>query len=283
MESTQSPQSSVVDPDAPAAKVLLDRVDPRIAVVTLNRPDKLNALDAESVQCLNEHLDVLASDRECRAIVLTGAGRGFCAGLDLDGYGTAPGAEGLGRVQASFATQQHMAGLVARLRDLPQPVIAAVNGPAAGGGLALALGCDVRVASTNARFNVAFVKIGLSGCDMGLSWLLPRLVGASRAFELMLTGRTIDAEEAERIGLVLRTVPDGGGLDAALEIAGNVASNSPWGVRMTKEVMWSQLEVGSLRAGIDLENRTQILSTFTEDMQEAVRSFREKRAPTYGP
>jgi len=163
------------------------------------------------------------------------------------------------------------------MRALPVPVIAAVNGPAAGGGLALALGSDIRVAGASARFNVAFVRIGLSGCDIGVSWLLPRLIGASRAWELMLTGRIIDAREADHIGLVSRVVSDDALLDSALETAELIAANSPWGVRMTKEVAWSQLEIGSLQAGIDMENRTQILSSFTEDHREAMTAFLEKR------
>jgi len=137
-------------------------------------------------------------------------------------------------------------------------------------------------AVASARFNVAFVKIGLSGCDIGVSWLLPRLVGASTAFELLLTGRLIDADTAHRIGLVSRVVPDGEVVDAALAIAEEIAGNSPMGVRMTKEVMWSQLEIGSLQAGIDLENRTQILTSFTEDAGEAVAAFVEKRPPAFG-
>ena len=185
-------------------------------------------------------------------------------------------------VEAGFATQTDIASLVPRLRSLPQPVVAAVNGPAAGGGLALSLACDVRIAGASARFNVAFVRLGISGCDIGVSWLLPRLVGASRAWELMLTGRIIDADEADRIGLVLRVVPDGDLIEQALGTARLIVANSPWGVRMTKEVMWSQLEVGSLQAGIDLENRTQVLSSHTGDMREAVAAFMEKRPPRFG-
>ncbi len=259
------------------ASILTEKVRRGVTLITLNRPASLNAMTAELVSELYEVLGVVSADRECRAVVLTGAGRGFCAGLDLKGYGTAPGAENLGGVEAAFATQTHIAALVPRLRAVPQPVIAAVNGPAAGGGLALALASDVRIGAASARFNVAFVRLGLSGCDIGVSWLLPRLIGASRAWELMLTGRIIDAEEAERIGLLLRVVPDGHVLDAALETAGLIAANSPWGVRMTKEVMWAQLEVASLRAGIDLENRTQVLSTMTGDMREAIRAFLERR------
>ena len=145
-------------------------------------------MNAALIGELHDALADVAVDRACRVVVLTGAGRGFCAGLDLGGYGAAPGSEDLDRVGATFATQTHIAALVPRLRSLPQPVIAAVNGPAAGGGLALALASDIRIAAATARFNVAFVRLGLSGCDIGVSWLLPRLIGASRAWELMLTG-----------------------------------------------------------------------------------------------
>jgi len=214
-------------------------------------------------------------------VVLTGAGRGFCSGLDLGGYGTVPGSEGRGQVVGGFSTQQHIASLIPRLRALPVPVIAAVNGAAAGGGMALALGSDIRIAGASARFNVAFVRIGLSGCDIGVSWLLPRLIGASRAWELMLTGRIIESAEADAIGLVARVVPDDQLLDAALETASLIAANSPWGVRMTKEVAWSQLEIGSLQAGIDIENRTQILSSFTTDHREAMTAFLGKRPPQF--
>jgi enoyl-CoA hydratase len=261
--------------------VLTSRPADGVTLLTLNRPEKLNAMDVTLVSELHAALDQVAGDRSCRVVVLTGEGRGFCAGLDLAGYGDAPDSEGRGRVGAGFATQQHIAALVPRLRSLHQPVIAAVNGAAAGGGLALALASDVRIAATSAKFNVAFVRIGLSGCDIGVSWLLPRLIGASRAWELMLTGRVIDSAEADHIGLVTRVVPDGSVVDAALETAALIAANSPWGVRMTKEVAWSQLEVGSLQAGIDLENRTQVLSSMTGDMPEAIAAFLEKRPPTY--
>ncbi|MGZ8763881.1 MAG: enoyl-CoA hydratase-related protein, partial [Acidimicrobiia bacterium] len=174
-----------------------------------------------------------------------------------------------------------VAGMVPALREQPQPVIAAVNGAASGGGLALALGADVRIAATSARFNVAFVRVELSGCDVGVSWMLPRLIGASRAYELMLTGRFVASAEAERIGLVTTVVADDALLDAALDEADLMLANSPFGVRMTKEVMWSQLEIGSLHAGIDLENRTQILASTSGDMNEAMAAFLEKRPPRF--
>jgi enoyl-CoA hydratase len=262
--------------------LLVDQPEDGVTRITLNRPDRLNAMNVELIAELHDTLGAVATDSACRVVVLTGAGRGFCAGLDLGGYGPAPRSEGLGRVETGFATQTHIAALVPRLRSLPQPVIAAVNGPAAGGGLALSLACDIRIAAVSARFNVAFVRLGISGCDIGVSWMLPRLIGASRAWELMLTGRIMEAEEADRIGLVLRVVPDDRLLDAALETARLIVANSPWGIRMTKEVMWSQLEVSSLQAGIDLENRTQVLSSMTGDMQEAVAAFLEKRPARYG-
>ncbi|MHB8438290.1 MAG: enoyl-CoA hydratase/isomerase family protein [Acidimicrobiales bacterium] len=259
------------------ATVLLEQVGDGITRLTLNRPERLNAMTAELIEELHHALDTVAADRGCRVVILTGAGRGFCAGLDLGGYGTPQGSGAGGAVAEGFAIQTHIARLVPHFRSLPQPVIAAVNGPASGGGLALALASDIRIAAHSARFNVAFVRLGLSGCDIGVSWLLPRLVGASRAWELMLTGRLVDAAEAQSMGLVLRAVPDEELMDAAVETASQIAANSPWGVRMTKEVMWTQLEIGSLQAGIDIENRTQVLSTFTGDMQEAVRAFVEKR------
>src|SRR3954453_17890645 len=194
--------------------ILVSNPAPGVTQLTLNRPERLNAMTHELVAELHEGLDLVAADRSCRAVILTGAGRGFCAGLDLKGAGVAPGSEGMGTAAGGMRGQQHIARLVPHMRATPQPIIAAVNGPAAGGGLALALASDVRIAGQSAKFNVAFVRIGLSGCDIGVSWMLPRLIGASRAWELMLTGRIIDASEADKIGLVSRVVPDDELLDS---------------------------------------------------------------------
>jgi enoyl-CoA hydratase len=260
-----------------------ETIDPGITLLTLDRPERLNAMSRELVADLHDALAAVADDRECRVVILTGAGRGFCAGLDLKETGdlATDVADGGGGPPAAMRGQQRIASLVTRLRALSKPVIAAVNGPATGGGLALALACDVRVAAESARFNVAFIRVGLSGCDIGVSFLLPRLVGASRAFELMLTGRMIDAAEADRIGLVSRVVPDGKVVDAALDTAELIRANSPFGVWMTKEVMWDNLEASSLQAAIDLENRTQLLSSYTGDMREALAAFLEKRPPRF--
>ncbi len=257
--------------------IVVEPGGPGVVVLKLNRPERLNAMNYELVRGLYDRFDELEADRECRVIVLTGCGRGFCAGLDLTEGASPPTTAGRGRAQAGMTVQKLIAGLVPRMRSMPQPIIAAVNGAASGGGLALALASDVRIAAQSARFNVAFIRVGLSGCDIGVSWMLPRLIGASRAFELLLTGRLVDAAEADRIGLVTRVVPDADVVASTLQTAELIVGNSPFGVRMTKEVMWSQLEIGSLQAGIDLENRTQVLSSFTGDLTEAMAAFVEKR------
>jgi enoyl-CoA hydratase len=254
---------------------------PGIAQLTLTRPDKLNAMTSELVQTLHDHLDDIAIDHEVRAVILTGSGRGFCAGLDLGGYGEAPHTKGLGRTHAGFAVQKHIANLIPHLRSLPQPVIAAVNGAAAGGGFALVLGSDIRLAARSAKFNAAFVRIGLSACDIGTSWLLPRLVGVARAQELMLTGRVFDADEAYRIGLVVDVVDDDVLLDAALTKAHEIMRNAPLGIALTKEGMWTSLEIPHLQGAIDLENRQQIMASATDDHREAMRAFIERRPPNY--
>lgn len=245
---------------------------------TLNRPEKLNALTYDLVTELHAALDAVDRDHDCRVVIITGAGRGFCAGLDLNGFGVVPGTENLGRAQQGLAVQQHIAGLVPRLRDTRQPVIAAINGACAGGGFAIALASDIRVCATSARFGTAFVRLGISGCDIGVSWLLPRLIGASRAWELLLTGRVFDSAEADKLGLVTSCVAEDQLLSTALEHAERIKANSPFGVWMTKEVMWSNLETGSLQSGIDLENRTQILASMTEDSRTAMGNFLS-RAP----
>jgi enoyl-CoA hydratase len=258
---------------------------PGITQVTLNRPDRLNAMNAELVQELHQALNTVNLDPECRVVILTGAGRAFCAGLDLNGYGRAPtlppGEHG--QVQSAMATQQHIASLIPHMRRIRQPIIAAVNGAATGGGLALVLGSDIRIASEQARFGVAFVRVGLSACDIGTSWLLPRIVGAGRAHELMLTGRVFGAEEAVRIGLALETVDPDYLIDRALEEAKLIMQNSPYGIWMTKEGMWANLEVPGLDAAIALENRTQVMSLGTGDFIEATEAFLQKRPAHWAP
>jgi enoyl-CoA hydratase len=257
--------------------VLVDEPAPHVVRLALNRPDQLNAMTAELNEALRTELRAIAHKRDCRAVILTGARRGFCAGLDLRGYGQAPGNDGTDQARDRLANQQHMSRLILELRALPQPVIAAVNGPSAGFGLALALASDIRYAASSAVFRVAFINIGVSNCDMGTSWLLPRLIGASRAHELMLTGRRVDAEEALKIGLVADVVPDEELSARALQAAEQIASLAPWGVRLTKQGMWTALELPSELAAIEYEDRQQIMSTFGVAPPEAVSAFLEKR------
>ena len=266
--------------------VLVEEVREGVTLLSLNRPETLNSMTLDLVGELNSALAELAADPACRVIVLTGKGRGFSSGHDLgemqeseeDRSGSD---EGFVTVPTGMYVQEAFASLTTRMQPAPQPIIAAVNGPAAGGGLALALAADTRVCAESARFNAAFVRIGLSGCDMGVSYLLPRLVGPTLAFEMMLTGRLIDADEAERAGLVLRVVPDGQVVDAAMEIAVTMTANSPFGVRLTKEVMWTNLEAASLQSAIALEHSTQNPCVNTEDQPEAIIAVGAKRSPRF--
>jgi enoyl-CoA hydratase len=257
--------------------LLVDEPAPHVRRLTLNRPDELNAMTAELCKALHGELVQTAAQRSCRAVILTGAGRGFCAGLDLHGYGQAPGNEGDDEARDRLANQEHMSRLILQLRALPQPVIAAVNGPAAGFGLALALGSDIRYAASEAVFRAAFINIGVSNCDMGVSWLLPRLIGASRSHELMLTGRRVDAEEALRIGLVADVVGQAVLADRAVEAATQIASLAPFGVRLTKRGMWAALEIPAELAAVEYEDRQQIMATFSQGVPEAIGAFLEKR------
>jgi enoyl-CoA hydratase len=260
-----------------APLLLVDEPAPHVRQLTLNRPEQLNAMTSELCEALHGELRAIGAERACRAVIVTGAGRGFCAGLDLHGYGAAPENDGSDEPRDRLANQEHMSRLILALRELPQPVIAAVNGPAAGFGLALALGCDIRYAASEAVFRAAFVNIGVSNCDMGVSWLLPRLIGASRSHELMLTGRRVDAGEAARIGLVADVVEQPRLLERALQSAEQIASLAPWGVRLTKRGMWSALEIPSERAAVEYEDRQQIMATFGRAVPEAVGAFLEKR------
>ncbi len=257
--------------------VRVDEPAEHVRRLALNRPDQLNAMTAELCEALHLELRAISADRSCRAVILTGSGRGFCAGLDLHGYGAAPDNDGSDASRDRLANQQHMSTLVLGLRALPQPVIAAINGPAAGLGIALALGCDIRFASRTAVFRAAFINIGVSNCDMATSWLLPRLIGASRSNELMLTGRRFDAEEALRIGLVADVVDGSDLAERALTAASQIAALAPWGVRLTKQGMWTALEIPSEQAAVQFEDRQQIMATFGAAPSEAVAAFLDKR------
>jgi enoyl-CoA hydratase len=270
------PERRATPAHAPGAR--LEQPAHGIALLRLNRPERLNALDDATVHEIGRLLDTVNDDTACRVLIVTGAGRGFCAGFDLAHAADAPGSEH-GETQAWMRRQEAFAGLVTRLRALRQPVIAAVNGPANGAGLGLALAAEIRIAARSASFNSAFVKVGMSSCDIGVSWLLPRAVGLSRSFEMMLTGRMVGAEEAERIGLVSTLVDDALLLPHAVEVAQSIAANSAFGVWMTKRGGWANAESASLAAAIELENRTQVLARSTGDLQRAAQAHLAARHP----
>lgn len=253
---------------------------PGVCLLRLDRPSRMNAMSLPALKAFHEALDRVLADRALRAIVLTGEGSGFCAGLDLK---SVLGAEGQydWTVAQSMELQHAFAGLVQRLRATDAAVIAAVNGAAVGAGMALALAADVRFAAPEASFHVGAVKIGITAGECGISYHLPRLVGAGRAFELMLTGRPVGADEALRIGLVAGVVPREQLLDRALECARQVMANSPYATAHTKRVMWQNLDAGSLESALELENHAQVLGLMTEDFQEAARAFVQKRAPAF--
>jgi enoyl-CoA hydratase/carnithine racemase len=256
--------------------IRLSRPADSVLVATLNRPDRMNAM---TVQMFAEFERMAWEVRETdlRALIVTGAGRAFCAGFDLD---AAEELAGLSPLEM-LGRQERAAHSLAVIRSLPMPVIAAVNGAAAGGGLALALVADIRLGSPAARFNAAFVRIGLSAGDLGASWLLPRLIGPARAAEFAYTGGFMEADEAERVGLLNRVVPADVLLDEALAMASAIAANSPAGVQLSKRALQANMEVGSFAAALELENRGQALLTRGEDMPEALAAFRERREPRF--
>lgn len=238
--------------------------------LTLNRPERLNALDAALVTELRDLFRGLRQRPDLRVVVLQGAGRGFCAGLDLQASPEDFDSRG---VEALLDAQRDIAEIVIAMRRAPQPIIALVQGPASGGGFALALGADVRLAGPEARFNASFIKLGLSACDIGVSYFLPRMVGASVASELMLTGDMIGAERAERLGLVSRVVPT-----EALEAEGRalvarMMAATPLGLRLTKEALTHAIDAPSLEAAVAMEDRNQILCVKDEAFRGRIEQF----------
>ncbi|MFN3469904.1 MAG: enoyl-CoA hydratase/isomerase family protein [Novosphingobium sp.] len=246
--------------------------------VTLNRPDVLNAISLQMVHDLHAYFGHLHHDRDTRVVVLRGAGKAFCAGLDIrerstDGD-TPPFAAG-------FGFQGYLAEVYVRMRRCPQPIVALVHGAACGGGFSLALASDIRIAGESARMNAAFIKLGLSACDMGCSYFLPRLVGASVASELMLTGRFIHAPRALATGLVSEVVPDDELEEAGERLVADLLGASPMGLRMTKEGLNFAIDAPSLEAAIALENRNQLMTAASPNFREGMQAFLEKRRPDY--
>ncbi len=251
--------------------------------VTLNRPDRLNALNPALVDELLDYFHSLYFDHSVRVVVLKGAGRAFCAGLDLKEHANCNASPGpdVGGPAAGLLAQRRIAEIVMRMRRAPQPIVSLVHGAASGGGFALALASDVRIAGQSARMNAAFIRLGLSACDIGVSYFLPRLVGVSVASELLLTGAFIDAERALRVNLVSDVVPDEKLVERARPLVEAMLGASPLGLRLTKECLNVNVDAGGLEAAIAMEDRNQILCAQTRDFREGVEAFLEKRNPIY--
>lgn len=250
---------------------------PGVCLVTLNRPDRLNAMTVTMFDELERVARVASDDNDVRVVILTGAGKAFCAGYDLDDAEGLPELSPLGMLER----QDRAARALAAVRAIPVPVIAAVNGAAAGGGFSLSLMADIRLGSPKAKFNAAFVKIGLSAGDLGVSWLLPRLIGPAQAAEMCFSGRMVEADEAEGLGLLNAVTGQDDLIDRALSMAAQICANSPGGIKLSKRALQSNLEIGSFAAALELESRGQALLTRCADMPEALAAFREKRAPIF--
>lgn len=259
--------------------VRLERPQEHIGLITLDRPERYNALSFQLLRDFHAVLDTLDTDPTIRVAVVTGAGKGFCAGADLQAAVTGENGHweaDLGRIQEMYRMQQGYGGLVLHMRQAPQPLIAAVNGAAAGGGLSVALACDLRICVPSAKFNCAFTRLGLGGAEMGSSFFLPKLVGSAMAAELMYTGRFVQADEALQLGLVSRVVEPDALLDHALGLAREMVERaSPFGLRITKEAINLAQGGLSLNEVIHVENRNQVLALQTQDFTTAATAWKD--------
>lgn len=259
------------------ANLIVDRDGP-VVRVTLNRPDRLNALDDGLVSDLGTFLRTTRDDHGVRVVVLRGAGSAFCAGLDLKSFRSGSGPRS---VSESLRAQRRIRDIMLEMHRSPQVFVAAINGAASGAGMGIALAADLRIATPQGRMNAAFIRLGVSACDMGVSYFLPRMVGASVAKHYMLTGRFIDAQRALQLGLVSAVV-DEADLDAEADaIVRDLLRATPLALRMTKEALDLAVDMGSLESVLALEDRNQILGVQGEDFAEGVAAFLEKREPRY--
>jgi enoyl-CoA hydratase len=265
------------------AYVLIDKPRPHVTLITLNRPERMNAMAFDVMIPFREALEAASADNDTRVVVLTGAGGAFCSGADLEDAGIIPNIAGLTRTTIAQRSMELLDDVIRAVRKMHQPVIGAIGGPAIGGGFCLSVATDIRIASDAAYFRAAGINNGLTSSELGLSYLLPRAIGSSRAFDIMLTGRDVDAAEAQHIGLVSRVVPATDLLDAAYEVAGRIIGFSRVGTELTKRMLWASLDAASLHAHMDHEGTTQLyVRLTTENFEEAVRARRDKRSPVFG-
>ena len=262
--------------------VRVERPRDGVALVTLDRPDRMNAMAFDVMIPLREAIEAVSRDNDVRVVVLTGAGRAFCSGADLEDPGRVPGIEGLTLPTIALRSLELLDDVILAIRRMHQPVIAAVNGPAIGGGFCLALACDIRIAAEPAYFRAAGISNGLTASELGISYLLPRIAGAARAAEIMLTGRDVDATEAERIGIVARVTAADALLADCFDVAARIIGFSRPGVELTKRMLNASLDAASLAAHIDHEGLAQLFVRLTtRNFEEAVAARREGRVPEF--
>jgi enoyl-CoA hydratase/carnithine racemase len=246
--------------------------------LTLNRPDCLNALNDRIISELLDFFGALFWRHDLRVVILTGAGPGFCAGLDIKNNS--------GRLVASpsriLFRQRRISEIIIAMRRCPQVIVALVNGAASGGGFGMVLASDIRIAVPTARMNAAFIRLGLSACDVGVSYFLPRMVGSAVAAQYMLTGRFIDAAKALSLGLLSQVVEPDGLQTGAQALIDDLLYASPLGLRLTKDALNFAIDAQGLEAVIQMEDRNQTLAAVGEDFPEGIAAFREKRRPRYG-
>jgi len=254
--------------------MLLTRPEPGLMLITLNRPDSLNAIDPVMLTEFDELFRLLEDDESVKVVIITGAGRGFCAGADLMAAVTHEKTDHFKDPERFIKlVQERYGSVILGLRRIPQPVIAAVNGPAAGGGFCIALAADVRIAAPEAVFVASFINIGLSGGELGSSYLLPRLVGLSSAADILYSGRKVRADEAEKIGLVKRVVPADKLLEAAYETARPMLAKSLPALKFTKRALDQNAGAPSLEVALNFENRNQTIMVFSGTFFEMVKNF----------
>jgi len=249
-----------------------------IEILTLNRPDKLNTMNEEMIFALQDYFRGLQKRSDIRVVLFRAEGRAFCAGLDIGGWKNDCSR---GQVQHAWNTQRAIATVMQLMRQCPQPIIALAQGAACGGGFSLLLASDVRFGAPSLKMNAAYIKIGLGGCDMGSSYFLPRMVGASIASELILTGRFIHAERAEKYGLISEMVDENKLLSTGLSLAEEMLDTAPMGLRLSKDALNRNIDAQSFEAALAIEDRQQVMLTMTEDSREAAKAFFAKRKPDY--
>jgi len=264
------------------AYIEIEQPRPHVTLVTLNRPERMNAMAFDVMIPLRDTLRDISADNDCRVVVLTGAGHGFCSGADLVGSGMVPNIGGLKRTSIARRALRVLDEVVLAVRDMHQPVIAAVNGAAIGGGFCLASACDIRVASEAAYFRAAGINNGLTSTELGISYLLPRQIGFSRAFDILLTGRDVDAAEAGRIGLVSDVVPGDRLLERCYELADGMIGFSQIGVELTKQLLWASYDAGGLHGHMNHEGQAQLyVRMTTANFDEKIAAWKEGRTPVY--